>query len=89
VELKAASIFFEQQKVYSLEYKGVDIGGYIADIVVDNAVIIELKSVAKLNEVMDAQLINYLKLSKLAVGYLLNFHSIKVEWERLVNSGSG
>jgi GxxExxY protein len=68
VELKVAGIFFERQKVYSLMYKGYDIGGYIADIVVENAVILELKSVSKLNEVMDAQLINYLRLSKLQVG---------------------
>ncbi len=89
VELRNADIFFERQKIYPLVYKGVDIGGYIADIVVDNAVILELKSVTKLNEVMDAQLINYLKLSKLQVGYLLNFHGLRVEWKRLVNSGSG
>jgi GxxExxY protein len=89
VELRLAGIFFERQKVYPLTYKGYDIGGYIADIIVDNAVILELKSAAKLNEVMDAQLINYLKLSKLQVGYLINFHGIKVEWKRLVNSGSG
>jgi GxxExxY protein len=89
VELGNAGIFFERQKVYSLTYKGVDIGGHIADVVVDNAVILEFKSVTKLNEVMDAQLINYLKLSKLQVGYLLNFHGLRVEWKRLVNSGSG
>jgi GxxExxY protein len=89
VELKHAGIFFERQKIYSLMYKGEYIGGYIADIVVANSIIRELKSVTKLNEVMDAQLINYLKLSKLHVGYLFNFHGIKVEWKRLVNSGNG
>jgi GxxExxY protein len=89
VELRNAGVFFERQKVFPLVYKGCDIGGYIADVVVANAVILELKAVIKLNEVMDAQLINYLKLSKLQVGYLLNFHGIKVEWKRLVNSGSG
>jgi GxxExxY protein len=89
VELKLAGIFFERQKVYPLTYKGYDIGGYIADLVVDNAIILELKSVSMLNAVMDAQLINYLKLSKLQVGYLLNFHGNKVEWKRFVNSGGG
>jgi GxxExxY protein len=39
VELSQSGIFFERQKVYPLVYKGHDIGGYIADIVVDNAVI--------------------------------------------------
>ncbi len=89
VELTLAGIFYERQKVYPLTYKGYDIGGYIADIVVDNAVILELKSVSQLNAVMDAQLLNYLKLSRLQVGYLMNFHGSRVEWKRFVNSGSG
>ncbi|RPJ09542.1 MAG: GxxExxY protein [Spirochaetaceae bacterium] len=83
-ELKHANIPFERQKVYPLNYKGDIIGGYIADLVVDNKVILELKSVAALNSVMDAQLINYLKLSGIPVGYLINFQGTRVEWRRLV-----
>ncbi len=60
-------------------------GGYIADLVVDNSIILELKSVHALNKVMEAQLINYLKLSKLPVGYLINFNSTSLEWKRFVN----
>ncbi len=89
VELMLAGVRYERQKVYPLSYKGYDIGGYIADIVVDNAVILELKSVTKLNEIMEAQLLNYLYLSRLQVGYLVNFHGSRVEWKRLVCSGSG
>jgi GxxExxY protein len=84
VELSRSGIPFERQKVYPLYYKGEMIGGYIADIVVDNALICELKSVVTLNKVMEAQIINYLRLSKLQVGYLLNFNGIKVEWRRFV-----
>jgi GxxExxY protein len=51
VELMLAGIPFERQKVYSLSHKGFDIGGYIADIVVGDKIILELKSVQKLNEV--------------------------------------
>ena len=66
-------------------YKGELIGAYIADIVVDNAVILELKSVDALNKVMEAQIINYLKLSKVPVGYLINFNGLRVEWRRFVH----
>jgi GxxExxY protein len=45
---------------------------------------LELKSVAALTPVMDAQLINYLKLSGIPVGYLINFQGTRVEWRRLV-----
>jgi len=59
VELMLSGIKFERQKVFPLSYKGYDIGGYIADLVVENAVILELKSVQQLNEVMEAQLLNW------------------------------
>jgi GxxExxY protein len=84
LELKLNNIYFERQKVYPLRYKGQYIGGYIADLVVDNKVILELKSVAALNPAMDAQLINYLKLSGIPVGYLINFQGTRVEWRRMV-----
>jgi GxxExxY protein len=85
VELAKANIPFSRQQVYPLYYKGELVGGYIADLVVDNSIILELKSVQQLTKVMEAQLINYLKLSKLPVGYLINFNSTKLEWKRFVN----
>jgi GxxExxY protein len=84
VELARSGIPFARQKVYPLYYRGELISAYIADIVVDNAAICELKSVAELNKTMAAQIINYLRLSKVPVGYLLNFNGIKVEWRRFV-----
>jgi hypothetical protein len=45
---------FHRQRVFPLYYRGELVGGYIADIVVDNAVILELKSVSSLNKVMEA-----------------------------------
>jgi GxxExxY protein len=85
IELTNAGIPYERQRVFPIQYCGQYIGTCIADIVVDNTIIIELKAVRELNPVMFAQLINYLKLSGLQVGYLLNFHNIKVEWKRFVN----
>jgi GxxExxY protein len=63
-----------------------NIGAYIADIVVANTIIVELKSVTRLNEVMEAQLLNYLRLSKLPVGYLINFQNTRLEWRRFVST---
>jgi GxxExxY protein len=85
VELSHLCIHFERQKVFPLEYRGEYIGAYIADIVVENTIIVELKSVTRLNEVMEAQLINYLKLSHLPVGYLFNFYNTSLTWRRFVN----
>jgi GxxExxY protein len=85
VELSRAGIPFEHQKVYSLNYKHEYVGAYIADLVVDNTIILELKSVSQLAKVMEAQIISYLKLSGLPVGYLMNFNACSLEWKRFVN----
>ncbi len=85
VELVLRHISVERQKTIPLEYRGEYIGAYIADLVVGNTIILELKAVTKLNEIMDAQLINYLKLSHLPVGYLFNFFNTSLVWRRFVN----
>jgi GxxExxY protein len=85
VELEDAGVAYERQRVYPLYYKGRLVSAYIADLVVDDKIILELKSVKELNNVMEAQIINYLKLSKLEVGYLMNFNGLRVEWRRFVN----
>jgi hypothetical protein len=51
----------------------------------EGALVIELKSVQALTKVMEAQVINYLRLSKVPVGYLLNFRNTRVEWKRFVH----
>lgn len=84
VELKRSSIPFSLQKVYPVYYKGELVGGYVADIVIDNSIILELKSVKSLNPCMEAQLINYLKISGIPIGYLVNFYNTRVEWRRFV-----
>jgi GxxExxY protein len=84
VELAQSSIPFSCQKVYPLYYKGQLVGAYIADMVVADKIILELKSVQQLTRVMEAQLLNYLRLSGIQVGYLLNFHNTRLEWKRYV-----
>ena len=87
IEFQRAGIAHTRQKVYPLFYKGELAGAYIADLVVDNKIILELKSVRQLTATMEAQLINYLRLSKVPVGYLINFRNTKVEWRRFIVTG--
>ncbi len=58
VELAHNGIAYEQQQVFPVTHRGEYVGAYFADLVVANAIIVELKSVTKLNEVMVAQLLN-------------------------------
>ena len=84
IELAHRGVPVERQKVFPVYYKGELAGAYIADIVVDGKIILELKSAVRLTGVMEAQLINYLRLSKVSVGYLVNFRNTRVEWKRFV-----
>ena len=74
-ELKQAGLRVEKQKNLPLEYKEVRLdAGYRIDLLVENKVVIELKSVEALNDVHTAQILTYLKLSKCKIGFLMNFN---------------
>ena len=74
-EFNGRGIPFEQQKPLPVIYKGTWLEcGYRLDFVVDKLVNVELKSVSTFNPVHEAQVITYLKLSKLKHGMLLNFN---------------
>ncbi len=85
IELKHSGIPFTSQHNFPLYYRNTLIGNYIADLVIDNSIIVELKSVKELNKIMEAQIINYLKISGIPVGYLINFNSVSLSWKRFVS----
>ena len=74
-ELKLRGLWFENQKPLPLIFKGEKLDcGYQLDIVVENTIILELKSCEKIKPIHKAQLLTYLKLSGLKLGLLLNFN---------------
>lgn len=76
-ELELRRISFEFEKPLPLEYKGVRLDcGYRLDLLVSGAVIVEVKSVAALALIHDAQLLTYLKLTGVKVGLLINFNVV-------------
>ncbi len=85
IEFELAGIPFERQKPYQLYYKGRKGRQYIADLVVDNKIILELKAVKELTSLMNAQIIHYMRISGIQVGYLINFCAEKVQWRRFLN----
>ena len=79
------ALFFElRAQGLKAAYKGQQVGEYFADLVVENKVIIELKSVRAITSVHAAQLLNYLHISKCRLGILVNFQGSSLEWQRLV-----
>jgi len=76
-ELSLREFSFERQKILPVEYKGKQLDcGYRLDVVVDKAIIIELKSCEKIEPIHKAQLLTYLRLSGLQLGLLLNFNTL-------------
>ena len=74
-ELKLRGLSFDNQKPLPLVFKGEEIDcGYRLDIVVGNAIILELKACEKIEPIHKAQLLTYLKLSGLTLGLILNFN---------------
>ncbi len=74
-ELELRGIPFRCQVVLPVEYKGCHLDcGYRIDLIVDNRVIVELKSVEGLSAIHESQLLTYLRLSRIRVGLLINFN---------------
>ena len=81
-ELRLRTLKAEPQKEIRVFYKDEEVGSYYADIVVNDVIILELKSVEHLNNAHKAQLLNYLKCTGMKVGFLVNFGKEKAEYKR-------
>jgi GxxExxY protein len=88
-ELNQLGLKFESQVSVPVNYKGIKLdAGFRLDMLVDNRVIIELKSVSALAPVHSAQLMTYLKLTNMKLGLLINFNEalVKDGIKRIVNN---
>ncbi|CAN5831150.1 GxxExxY protein [soil metagenome] len=82
--LKENGIKAEQQVPIKVTFHGQIVGEYIADILVEDSIILELKAQDKIADIHKSQTLNYLKATKLKLAILLNFGKHKLEYERLV-----
>ena len=77
-------IHAQQQIPIKVQFHGRVIGDYIADILVENSIILELKATDRIIDIHKAQTLNYLKATNFKLALLLNFGKRKLEYERLV-----
>ena len=87
IELQELGLTVESQKQINVYYKNKLVGNYLADIIVEDKVILELKSVKELEDVHYKQVSTYLKLSNKKLGILVNFNTDKIlnSIKRIVN----
>ena len=84
IELRKAGLNAEPQKPITVYYDEENVGQFIADIVVNDTIIVELKSVRRIVDAHEVQLVNYLVATRKEVGLLINLGERKVEVKRKV-----
>lgn len=86
-ELKLKQMAFIRQKPHRVTYKGIVLRHpYVPDLIVEAKVVVDLKAIRELGPIEEAQMINYLKITGLEVGLIINFGCKSLEWKRLVLS---
>ena len=84
VEFGLNRIPFKQQPRFNVIYKSVRVGEYFPDLIVFDRIVVETKTIDRITDLERGQILNYLKITQLRVGLILNFKRPKLEWERLV-----
>jgi len=86
VEFSLAKIPFEQQLRFPVIYKTVQVSEYVPDLIAFGTVIVNTKVIDRITDHERGQMLNYLRITGLKVGLILNFKRAKLEWERIVLS---
>ena len=82
IELEDEGLGYQRQLVIPVIYKGRTIGEYRLDLLIEDVVIVEIKSVERFDPVFEAQILTYLKITGKKVGLLINFNSLTPEgWD--------
>jgi len=84
IELHKANLLAESQKLITVYYDSQIVGEFVADIIVNDTVILELKSVRRIIEAHEVQLVNYLVATGKPVGLLINFGETRVDVKRKI-----
>jgi GxxExxY protein len=86
VELRSRALSVTQQSAITIRYEEAVVGEYFADIVVDDRLIVELKTVKAFDPIHEAQCINYLRASGLHLCLLMNFARPRLDVRRIINT---
>ncbi len=84
VEFRLRRIAHRQQERHRIIYKGEVVGEYVPDLVVQQVLVVDTKTIERITDHERGQMLNYLRITGLPVGVILNFKHARLEWERLV-----
>jgi GxxExxY protein len=83
-EFELRGIPCEQQPRFALDYKGVRVGDFIPDLVVFGSIIVDTKTIDRIGDIEIGQMLNYLRVTGLKVGLIVNFKHRRIETRRVV-----
>ncbi len=83
VEFSLRKIPFQQQSSFDVLYKGQKVGLFIPDLIAFNAVVVDTKVIDRITDHELGLMLNYLRITSLRVGVVLNFKHSKLEWQRI------
>jgi GxxExxY protein len=86
--LELRRISYKRQHSIDIFYKGKLAKHFVCDFLIQDVVVVELKALSQLGDIEKAQVLNYLKATKLPVGLLLNFGTRSLEYKRFANTKS-
>jgi GxxExxY protein len=86
VELGLTGVSFQQQQRFPVVYKNVQVSEYIPDLIAFGKIVVDAKVIEKITDQERGQMLNYLRITGLQVGLLINFKRAKLEWERVILS---
>ncbi len=84
VEFGLQGIQFRQQPKFDVVYKSVIVGEYIPDLICFDQIVVDAKTIDQIGDHELGQMLNYLRITGLRVGIILNFKRAKLEWKRVV-----
>ena len=84
VLFKQNGIAFDQQRRFPVIFRGVQVGEFVPDLIAFGSVIVDTKVIDRITDLERGQMLNYLRITKLRVGLILNFKKPKLEFERVV-----
>jgi GxxExxY protein len=85
VEFGLRKIPFRQQPAFDILYKGQKIGLFVPDLIAFDSIVVDTKVIDRITDHERGLMLNYLRITNLRVGVILNFKRAKLEWERIVS----
>ncbi len=86
VEFRHRGISYEQQRSFPVVWRDTRVGEFIPDLIVYGKIVIDTKTIDRITDIERGQMLNYLRITGLPIGLIINFKTPKLEWERIVLS---